>query len=207
MNSAFSSKKSIPKPTAAQIKILKQKACSSTALSKSDGRQYSQKSSKIVKMSKPYVNVSVGTNKRNTGCGFGTFDRAYSSVNVKTTNQDKQIVQKVQKNLKHLTKNRGKHDKWSLLDVPIKLLRKPTNFNFLYNSNAMANFYNHKAAVDELAQRRNTANKVNSSFEEVRDLKSALCRSSRKFGTIEPDKAVNRSLNLKDSPDTMKIEF
>ena len=97
----------------------------------------------------------------------------------------------MQKSLKHLTKSRGKHEKWSLKDVPIKLLRKPTNFSFLYNSNAMTNYYNHKMAEEQQAQLEGNdiILRSNNSFEAGDNLNSFMKRANTRYGTVSGAKS------------------
>ena len=47
------------------------------------------------------------------------------------------IVDRVEMSIKNLRNLRGKHDQWSLKDVPIQLLRKPLNFGMQQGNKAL----------------------------------------------------------------------
>jgi len=121
------------------------------------------------------------------------------------------------KNINNISKQRGKHDKWSLKDVPISILSKPTNFNFLYNSNAMSNYYNKLSFENRKVNLNGSATKkhcikVKTSQNSYRDknigdLKQILMKNDRKYGTIIPSpqkKRMNRSFDMRKTENPMQ---
>ena len=160
----------IKKPNSIEIGRMKQSPVMKTIQSKNSTSK-KQRKSKLRKSVRNYaINNQATFDRRpyNQKLGHqGTFDAKFSEAAIKNLKTDNISVQKVQKNLKKYTNNRGKHEKWSLKDVPIKLLRKPTNFHFLYNTEAMNQFYNQRMAQSDLRSLKNSI--VNTSFDNIKD--------------------------------------
>jgi len=109
------------------------------------------------------------------------------------------VIQAVTKNMKHLDKYKGQHERWSLKDVPIKLTRKPTNFSFLYNSRVMSDYYNHKMVKQELSVSQTRNNDLNTSYDNFKDFKQKLLMDDRRTGGTHGDSTpdfINRSINV-----------
>lgn len=201
----------IKKPSVSEVAILKQRSSINQSPGQKADGDYASGQIKFSKQSKIYSSLSKGSSQRNAGinnkAGYNTFERAYSTNNVRISTGNKSAIN-VQKNLKHLTKMRGAHDKWSLKDVPIKLLRKPTNFKFLYNSSAMANYYNDKIALEEQVRNKCKNTNINTSLDNINNLKQILSKSDRKYGIIEQEsqkKLTNRSFDFY-KPETPKFQ-
>ena len=155
-----------------------------------------------------YTNIPRGSVNRNKGMssysGHKSFENILNSAANASSSKTKGSIQKVQKNLHSLASMRGKHDEWSKKDVPLKLLRKPTNFSFLYNHSAMANFFNSKMAQEQKVREacRNINKKVNTSYENFDNLKDVLKSSNQKYGTLsakETKEDKNRSFDIYDN--------
>jgi hypothetical protein len=91
------------------------------------------------KQSQYFGKISIGNNRNSydVAARNSTFERAKSSLNEKNSADQNNVFQKVQENIEKLRQNRGKHDEWSIIDIPIKLLRKQTNIKELYGHEIM----------------------------------------------------------------------
>ena len=95
------------------------------------------------KQAKPYVNIWTQNKKKRTsmdiGWRYGTFDKTTSDQIPDPLAKPTNPVEKVEMSITNLRNLRGSHDRWSLKDVPIKLLRKPLNYGMAHKLDSRAN--------------------------------------------------------------------
>ncbi|CAI2367846.1 unnamed protein product [Moneuplotes crassus] len=197
----------IRKPSADHVAVMKRNSQERLSARPGDKskpvREYSHRTeARIQKGSRMNSAISRSTRQRNFGIishkDIKNSERAFSTVSVQGSIDSKAEIAPVYKNFKNYKNLRGQNEKWSLKDVPIKFLGKPSNFNFLYNSNAMTNYYNSQIKSIDLSPEKVYTWDNSEKKDKIGDLKQVLLNSNRKYGTIVPvpqKKRMNKSFD------------